>query len=144
MFVCVQVTGGVQSQVTLQLENLTDSFAAFKIKTTAPRSYLVKPSSGVIGPKKSQEINILLIPLFEPPKDPVADRSAHSCVYTCQSVYMCVSVCGWADMCMWVICMCVNVCVCVSVCEVSLVRMPRFVWMRLCVQLLGASNSDLF
>ena len=59
---------------SLVLENIQDTFVAFKIKTTAPRSYLVKPSSGIIAPRAKQDINILLIPLFEPPKEPRADR----------------------------------------------------------------------
>lgn len=69
-----EVVGGSQCMQSLVLENIQDTFVAFKIKTTAPRSYLVKPSSGIIAPRAKQDINILLIPLFEPPKEPRADR----------------------------------------------------------------------
>lgn len=68
------VIGGSQSHVVLQLENPSDSNVAFKIKTTAPKSYLVKPSSGVVLPHSKQDVNILLIPLFEPPRDSSPDR----------------------------------------------------------------------
>eukprot|EP01053_Blabericola_migrator_P004991 Blabericola_migrator_1__4990@NODE_2593_length_2561_cov_173_171612_g1625_i0_p3_GENE_NODE_2593_length_2561_cov_173_171612_g1625_i0NODE_2593_length_2561_cov_173_171612_g1625_i0_p3_ORF_typecomplete_len180_score23_29Motile_Sperm/PF00635_26/1_4e26PapDlike/PF14874_6/0_0004DUF5001/PF16392_5/0_012ASH/PF15780_5/0_014PapD_N/PF00345_20/0_058TMEM131_like/PF12371_8/0_098DUF1081/PF06448_11/4_5e02DUF1081/PF06448_11/1_5Ice_nucleation/PF00818_17/0_75_NODE_2593_length_2561_cov_173_171612_g1625_i0100639 len=68
------VVGGSQSQVTLQLENPSDTHVAFKIKTTAPKSYLVKPSSGVVPPNGRQQISILLIPLYEPPRESTPDR----------------------------------------------------------------------
>eukprot|EP01054_Gregarina_sp_Poly1_P004097 Gregarina_sp_Poly_1__4096@NODE_2247_length_2415_cov_282_563458_g1443_i0_p2_GENE_NODE_2247_length_2415_cov_282_563458_g1443_i0NODE_2247_length_2415_cov_282_563458_g1443_i0_p2_ORF_typecomplete_len236_score37_31Motile_Sperm/PF00635_26/1_2e27PapDlike/PF14874_6/0_00045Myosin_tail_1/PF01576_19/0_0061HALZ/PF02183_18/0_026DUF5001/PF16392_5/0_22CAMSAP_CC1/PF17095_5/2CAMSAP_CC1/PF17095_5/88_NODE_2247_length_2415_cov_282_563458_g1443_i088795 len=68
------VTGGSQSHVVLQLENPSDSNVAFKIKTTAPKSYLVKPSSGVVLPHSKQDVNILLIPMYEPPRDSSPDR----------------------------------------------------------------------
>ncbi|EZG43502.1 putative vesicle-associated membrane protein [Gregarina niphandrodes] len=60
-----EAQSGAQSQVTLRLENPHDRVAAFKIKTTAPKSYLVKPSSGVIEGRQTQSISILLMPQFE-------------------------------------------------------------------------------
>eukprot|EP01055_Gregarina_sp_Pseudo9_P004550 Gregarina_sp_Pseudo_9__4549@NODE_471_length_2761_cov_130_900073_g433_i1_p2_GENE_NODE_471_length_2761_cov_130_900073_g433_i1NODE_471_length_2761_cov_130_900073_g433_i1_p2_ORF_typecomplete_len239_score40_62Motile_Sperm/PF00635_26/1_2e26Motile_Sperm/PF00635_26/5_4e02PapDlike/PF14874_6/0_00012HALZ/PF02183_18/0_14_NODE_471_length_2761_cov_130_900073_g433_i119222638 len=68
------VVGGSQSHVVLQLDNPSENNVAFKIKTTAPKSYLVKPSSGVVQPRSRQEVNILLIPLYEPPRDSSPDR----------------------------------------------------------------------
>jgi hypothetical protein len=41
----------------------TSEFVAFKVKTTAPKSYLVRPSSGVLqGKGASQEVQIILQP----------------------------------------------------------------------------------
>lgn len=72
-----EAVGGAQAPVVLKLENAQSTHTAFKIKTTAPKSYLVKPSSGVLEPNGSLEVNILLIPLFEPPKEPITDRSVN-------------------------------------------------------------------
>lgn len=47
----------------LILENLTSSTVAFKIKTTAPRGYLVRPSSGLIQAGQTKEIQVILQPL---------------------------------------------------------------------------------
>lgn len=47
----------------LILENITSSTVAFKIKTTAPRGYLVRPSSGLIQAGQSKEIQVILQPL---------------------------------------------------------------------------------
>lgn len=47
----------------LVLENITSSTVAFKIKTTAPRGYLVRPSSGLIQAGQSKEIQVILQPL---------------------------------------------------------------------------------
>ncbi|KAF7457054.1 MSP (Major sperm protein) domain-containing protein [Cryptosporidium felis] len=47
----------------LVLENVTSSTVAFKIKTTAPRGYLVRPSSGLIQAGQSKEIQVILQPL---------------------------------------------------------------------------------
>jgi len=33
---------------------------AFKVKTTAPKAYLVRPSSGTLGPRAPQEVHIIL------------------------------------------------------------------------------------
>ncbi|KAL7068546.1 MSP domain-containing protein [Cryptosporidium serpentis] len=47
----------------LMLENITSTTVAFKIKTTAPRGYLVRPSSGIISPSQTKEVQIILQPL---------------------------------------------------------------------------------
>lgn len=65
---------GEQSESTLGLENLTDGYLAFKVKTTAPKGYLVKPSNGVLEPNGKKDISIHLLPQFEPPKNPNGDR----------------------------------------------------------------------
>ena len=52
----------------LKLENVSAEFVAFKIKTTTPKGYLVRPSTGVIRPGESQDVQIILQPLTEAPK----------------------------------------------------------------------------
>ena len=43
--------------VSLKIENPTEKRIAFKIKTTAPKRYCVKPNSGVLDPKQSMKVN---------------------------------------------------------------------------------------
>jgi len=45
---------------TLKLSNLHSSYLAFKVKTTAPKSYLVRPSTGTLRPRETQEVQIIL------------------------------------------------------------------------------------
>lgn len=45
---------------TLKLTNLTNSNVAFKVKTTAPKSYLVRPSSGSLKANEGCEVQIIL------------------------------------------------------------------------------------
>eukprot|EP00928_Gymnodinium_smaydae_P002674 TRINITY_DN1095_c0_g1_i6.p1 TRINITY_DN1095_c0_g1~~TRINITY_DN1095_c0_g1_i6.p1 ORF type:complete len:263 (-),score=61.16 TRINITY_DN1095_c0_g1_i6:175-963(-) len=47
---------------TLKLKNITNGNVAFKVKTTAPKSYLVRPSSGTLAAQDSQEVQIILQP----------------------------------------------------------------------------------
>jgi hypothetical protein len=49
------------SSVTLSISNPTEKRIAFKIKTTAPKRYCVKPNSGVLDPTKSMKVNGKLI-----------------------------------------------------------------------------------
>ncbi|GBE61829.1 vesicle-associated membrane protein [Babesia ovata] len=57
----------------LKLENISEQNVAFKIKTTAPKGYLVRPSTGVIKAGEQQSVQIILQPLSEAPKT-VNDR----------------------------------------------------------------------
>ncbi|CDR94971.1 vesicle-associated membrane protein, putative [Babesia bigemina] len=52
----------------LKLENISEQNVAFKIKTTAPKGYLVRPSTGVIKAGEQQSVQIILQPLSEAPK----------------------------------------------------------------------------
>lgn len=45
---------------TLTLTNTTNGFVGFKVKTTAPKDYLVRPSSGVVPAGQSEEVKIFL------------------------------------------------------------------------------------
>jgi DNA-directed RNA polymerase I, II, and III subunit RPABC2 len=47
---------------TLKLTNTHSGHVAFKVKTTAPKAYLVRPSSGTLRPRASQEVQIILQP----------------------------------------------------------------------------------
>lgn len=47
----------------VKLENISDKKVAFKIKTTAPNNYLVRPSFGIINVNKTMDIQIVLQPL---------------------------------------------------------------------------------
>lgn len=44
--------------VTLSLHNPGDEPVAFKVKTTAPKKYCVRPSSGVVDPKATKDIQV--------------------------------------------------------------------------------------
>lgn len=52
MCVCVCAAGPFTDVVTtnLKLKNPSDKRVCFKVKTTAPRRYCVRPNSGVIDP----------------------------------------------------------------------------------------------
>ena len=42
---------------SLTIRNPTEKRIAFKIKTTAPKRYCVKPNSGVLDPAQSMKVN---------------------------------------------------------------------------------------
>lgn len=44
----------------LKLTNVHAGCVAFKVKTTAPKGYLVRPSNGTLKPQESQEVQIIL------------------------------------------------------------------------------------
>lgn len=46
----------------LKLTNPSSGHVAFKVKTTAPKAYLVRPSSGTLKPNGQQEVQIILQP----------------------------------------------------------------------------------
>ena len=49
-----------ESVFLLKLKNTSGASVAFKVKTTAPKNYLVKPSAGVIGANGTAEVKITL------------------------------------------------------------------------------------
>lgn len=51
-----------QSVQKLKLSNVSTDFVAFKVKTTAPKAYLVRPSNGVLKPSAAVDVEILLQP----------------------------------------------------------------------------------
>lgn len=58
----LKTTDGGQVKETLKLTNKTDGHVAFKVKTTAPKAYVVRPSSGTVGPHASATVDIYLQP----------------------------------------------------------------------------------
>ncbi|KAI9175730.1 phosphatidylinositol-binding protein scs2 [Blastocladiella emersonii ATCC 22665] len=53
---------------TLRVRNVTDTTIAFKVKTTAPKQYCVRPNCGNIGPRETIEVSVLLQPMkVDPP-----------------------------------------------------------------------------
>ncbi|GAB4818421.1 hypothetical protein N2152v2_005467 [Parachlorella kessleri] len=46
--------------VTLTLQNPTDERVAFKVKTTSPKKYCVRPSSGIVEPSSSKEVQVIM------------------------------------------------------------------------------------
>jgi hypothetical protein len=54
---------------TLKLKNISEETLAFKVKTTQPKRYFVKPNAAVIGPGQEIQVSIVLQPLPELPPD---------------------------------------------------------------------------
>jgi hypothetical protein len=55
--------------VSLTIKNPTEKRIAFKIKTTAPKRYCVKPNSGVLDSGHSMKVNVLLQPFTYDPNE---------------------------------------------------------------------------
>jgi hypothetical protein len=53
--------------VTLSLQNPTTERVAFKVKTTSPKKYCVRPSSGIVEPGATKDIQIIMQPQREAP-----------------------------------------------------------------------------
>jgi len=59
----------------LKLKNITNQYVAFKIKTNAPVSYLVKPHSGYIAPGRVIEITVTMQPTdYNPQNSSLKDK----------------------------------------------------------------------
>lgn len=63
--------GPFSSPVTsfMKLTNPSDSRVCFKIKTTAPKKYCVRPNSGILDPKMTVEIAVCLQPFEYDPSE---------------------------------------------------------------------------
>jgi len=53
----------------LTLQNITDEKVCFKVKTTAPRRYCVRPNSGMIDAGQTMEVSIMLQPFQYDPNE---------------------------------------------------------------------------
>ncbi|XP_018450260.2 vesicle-associated protein 2-2 isoform X1 [Raphanus sativus] len=60
-----------QSTCVVQLTNTTHLFVAFKVKTTSPKKYCVRPNVGVVAPNSSCEFSVIMQAFKEPPPDMV-------------------------------------------------------------------------
>lgn len=53
--------GSSRCVMTLTHPGLTNQHLAFKVKTTQPRRYLVRPNQGIVAPGSSETVSILLV-----------------------------------------------------------------------------------
>ena len=53
--------GTVRCYMTLKHTGKVNSHIAFKVKTTQPRRYLVRPNQGVVAPNQSETVTIILV-----------------------------------------------------------------------------------
>ncbi|CAH9087138.1 unnamed protein product [Cuscuta europaea] len=58
-----------QSSCSIRLANKSDKHVAFKVKTTNPKKYSVRPNVGVFSPKASRDVTITMQAQREPPLD---------------------------------------------------------------------------
>lgn len=58
-----------QVSCSLRLINLTSEYVAFKIKTTSPKKYCVRPNTGVVPPQSSTELEVVMQAHREVPTD---------------------------------------------------------------------------
>lgn len=49
-----------QSLCTVHLANVTDQYVAFKVKTTSPKKYCVRPNVGIIKPKSTCDFVVIM------------------------------------------------------------------------------------
>ncbi|CAM8898268.1 unnamed protein product [Rhodiola kirilowii] len=49
-----------QISTTLQLSNKTDHYVAFKVKTTNPKKYSVRPNAGIVLPRSTSDIIVTM------------------------------------------------------------------------------------
>lgn len=61
--------GANVAKCTLNIKNLVDDNLAFKIKTTVPKSYVVKPNAGIIEGNGELNVSITLTPIPVSVKD---------------------------------------------------------------------------
>ncbi|KAG7013783.1 Vesicle-associated protein 1-3 [Cucurbita argyrosperma subsp. argyrosperma] len=58
-----------QSSCSLHLTNKTDKYVAFKVKTTNPKKYCVRPNAGIILPSSISDITVTMQAPKEMPSD---------------------------------------------------------------------------
>jgi len=58
-----------QSSCSLQLVNNSDHYVAFKVKTTSPKKYCVRPNTGVVLPMSSCDVIVTMQSQREAPPD---------------------------------------------------------------------------
>ncbi|KAH7573634.1 hypothetical protein JRO89_XS03G0183400 [Xanthoceras sorbifolium] len=58
-----------QSSCTIQLGNKSDEYVAFKVKTTSPKKYCVRPNIGIIKPKATYDFTVIMQAQKEAPPD---------------------------------------------------------------------------
>ncbi|XP_057977249.1 vesicle-associated protein 1-2-like isoform X2 [Malania oleifera] len=58
-----------QISCSLQLSNKTDNYVAFKVKTTNPKKYCVRPNTGIVPPKSTCDVIVTMQAQKEAPPD---------------------------------------------------------------------------
>ncbi|OIW17674.1 hypothetical protein TanjilG_29024 [Lupinus angustifolius] len=58
-----------QISCSLQLSNQTDNYVAFKVKTTNPKKYCVRPNTGVVLPRSTCDVIVTMQAQKEAPPD---------------------------------------------------------------------------
>ncbi|CAL9188231.1 unnamed protein product [Musa hybrid cultivar] len=58
-----------QSSCSMQLINKTDHFVAFKVKTTNPKKYCVRPNTGIVLPRSTCDVTVTMQAQKEAPPD---------------------------------------------------------------------------
>lgn len=58
-----------QISCSIQLSNKTDSYVAFKVKTTNPRKYCVRPNTGIVLPRSTCDVMVTMQAQKEAPAD---------------------------------------------------------------------------
>ncbi|KAL1316646.1 hypothetical protein HN51_068829 [Arachis hypogaea] len=58
-----------QISCSLQLSNKTDSYVAFKVKTTNPKKYCVRPNTGIVMPRSTCDVTVTMQAQKEAPPD---------------------------------------------------------------------------
>jgi len=66
----------------LELTNPSDQSVSFKVKTTAPRRYCVRPNSGVIKPSETVSVMLMLQPFDFDPKEKNKHKFMVQALYT--------------------------------------------------------------
>ncbi|KAK8615060.1 hypothetical protein V6N13_068846 [Hibiscus sabdariffa] len=59
----------IQISCALNLSNKTDNYVAFKVKTTNPKKYCVRPNTGVVQPRSTCNITVTMQAQKEAPPD---------------------------------------------------------------------------
>lgn len=58
-----------QISCSMQLQNKTDKYVAFKVKTTNPKKYCVRPNSGIVLPRSTCDVIVTMQAQREAPPD---------------------------------------------------------------------------
>uniref|UniRef100_A0A0A9CT63 MSP domain-containing protein n=1 Tax=Arundo donax TaxID=35708 RepID=A0A0A9CT63_ARUDO len=58
-----------QISCSMQLTNRTDDYIAFKVKTTSPKKYCVRPNSGIVPPRSTSVVIVTMQAQKEAPPD---------------------------------------------------------------------------
>ncbi|KAL6652323.1 hypothetical protein ACP70R_011248 [Stipagrostis hirtigluma subsp. patula] len=58
-----------QISCSMQLTNRTNDYIAFKVKTTSPKKYCVRPNSGIVPPRSTSDVIVTMQAQKEAPPD---------------------------------------------------------------------------